>query len=605
MLVMDIENSSGRPEYVRARLQDDASALMDRALYEAGLAVGEYTVDERGDGALIVLPPDASKSRITDVFAHRLPLWLRRLAGQRSELARLRLRIGLNCGDASVTDQGSWLGTAVDTLFRLVDAAPTKQALAAASDALMVLIVSDAWYADAVRPGLGDTFEDDFRPLTIASHGRDFPAWLTLPGISSRETAEDSGDSTSQDPTRRTSADAAASFEDLRVKVLLPAAQSGEADAHEAAADKLRILGAGEHAAPVRRLLREWAAADDPGLRATAAYALGRRAGQIEPAEAGALLTALAPQPHTLVAAAVTRACVLAAAGEAADDPRGMWVFRMLEGWIGHRDGRVRRAAGRALMALAADLEREGDPRAAALEYAIRAREQEAGTPSPASSDSATAARNALPAHGLAADSSTHAPDQTGDPGSAEPRNPAGRPGPGAPEEGPAPWPGLVWFGEIDPQVGRSVAALWRAALVSPEFAMSAGRALDLYAQRVEPYPERREALVRLAARTAAGRERARGTVVLRARRWVRRPEAGAPLTGSLLLAVLDPVYAAARIDAAGHADADSEAGGRPPPARLRSARNAHRAQRHRERNTNRPPSRIQGRNPNHDHRCR
>ena len=182
-MVVDIENSSGRPEYVRGRLQRDTHDVIGRALAEAGVKSGEFTLDERGDGALVTLPSDASKSRLTEVCLHSLPAQLRRLAVQHSEFGRLRLRVSLNAGDISRTDQGSWLGTAVDTAFRLVDAEATKAALAASKDAVMVLIVSDSWFEDVVRPGLGAAMDDEFRKLTITSHQRDFPAWLALPGV--------------------------------------------------------------------------------------------------------------------------------------------------------------------------------------------------------------------------------------------------------------------------------------------------------------------------------------------------------------------------------------------------------------------------------------
>ena len=183
IVVVDIENSSGRPEYVRARLQRDTHEAIGEALGEAGLKPGEYSFDERGDGALITLPSDASKTRLTEVCLHSLPARLRRLAAQQNELGRLRLRVALNAGDISRTAQGSWLGTAVDTTFRLVDAAATKAALAGAPEAVMVLIVSGSWFEDVVRPGLGAAQEDEFRALTISTHQREFPAWLALPGV--------------------------------------------------------------------------------------------------------------------------------------------------------------------------------------------------------------------------------------------------------------------------------------------------------------------------------------------------------------------------------------------------------------------------------------
>src|SRR5260370_32771020 len=55
ILVVDVENSSGRPEYVRARLQRDTHEAIGYALAQAGVEPGGYQVDERGDGALVVL----------------------------------------------------------------------------------------------------------------------------------------------------------------------------------------------------------------------------------------------------------------------------------------------------------------------------------------------------------------------------------------------------------------------------------------------------------------------------------------------------------------------------------------------------------------------
>ena len=181
-MVVDIENSSGRPEYVRARLQRDAHDLIGRTLTEAGAASEDWSLAERGDGALIVLPSGTSKTRLTEVCLHGLPARLRRLAAQHSEFGRLRLRVALSAGEISRTEQGSWLGDAVDGAFRLNDAAATKAALADSADAVMVLVVSGRWFEDVVRPGLGAAEEHEFRQHTVTTHGREFPAWLALPG---------------------------------------------------------------------------------------------------------------------------------------------------------------------------------------------------------------------------------------------------------------------------------------------------------------------------------------------------------------------------------------------------------------------------------------
>ncbi|GAA1940695.1 hypothetical protein [Kitasatospora viridis] len=182
ILVVDIENSSGRPADVRLRLQRDTADLVGFVLAEAGTDPRSCTIDERGDGALVVLPSGSAKTALTDACLHQLPGRLGRLARQHTELARLRLRIALHAGELVRTAQGSWLGDAVDQTFRLADSPLVKEALAAAPEALMALVVSESWFDGVVRPGLCAAREQDFRPLSFTSHGRRFDARLALPG---------------------------------------------------------------------------------------------------------------------------------------------------------------------------------------------------------------------------------------------------------------------------------------------------------------------------------------------------------------------------------------------------------------------------------------
>ena len=189
ILVVDIEESSSRPADVRVRLQRDAAELIDATLADAGVNPDDCSIDERGDGALLVLPPTAVKTLLTDACLHRLPMRLERLAQQHAAIARLRLRIALNSGELIRTAQGSWLGDAVDRTFRLADAQLTKDVLADARDATMALVVSETWFDGTVRSGLGAAREQDFRSVDFTSHGKRFGGWLALPGACSPEAA--------------------------------------------------------------------------------------------------------------------------------------------------------------------------------------------------------------------------------------------------------------------------------------------------------------------------------------------------------------------------------------------------------------------------------
>lgn len=585
MLLMDIEGSSTRPEHVRDDLQAEAVDLVRRLVHGAGLDRTATAEFERGDGLLVVLPPDASKSRLTDVAMREVPDWLRRFNEQRNDLGRLRLRLGFTFGDASMTKDGNLLGTAVDSLFRLVDSAPAKRALAADPGAVLVLIMSDSWFQEAVAPGLGSTFVDELVELTVYSHGREFPARLALLGRGGSGEAGDGSAAAFGPGSDRQAAlielCATAGLGGLREQILAPAAAGADPDRHEAAAIRLALAGRGIAARQVRGLIREWAVDEPAGVRAVAARALGRRAGAMEAVEAASLLTGLAADDRALVQRAVCAGLVTAVqveldgrlggaavvagpagagagvgsgvgvgvgadsgsrAGSGAEaegasgdtdasdtsrtsDPSATagpagsgwgsgvdgWPVDLAASWLRHRDGRVRRVARLAALALLTEVEQEAG--------GVPGPE---GSPSPPPADRRGFTLVDRP--GAAADdddlraAAEAALDQ---PVAAEP-----------------PWPGLLWYADQDPAAGRSVARLWTAVLAASETMRPARAALDLLARRAEPYRPRRIALARLIARAASMYPET-------GPRWERRaddwsdPRSGAPQTAALVLGVL------------------------------------------------------------------
>jgi hypothetical protein len=336
----------------------------------------------------------------------------------------------------------------------------------------------------------------------------------------------------------------AGSFDQVRAAIVTPWAAAEDGERNHGAALALGVAGEdGALAGPIRRLVRAWVEAEIPGLRATAARALGRQVGGIGQAEAAGLLTELAADEHEAVADAVCRsltgrvgrALVVRAESSAADlagaelesgggngngsatgigtgsgdDGRGNGetgtgedlaagddeaaaaVFGLVEQWTGHRDVRVRRTAQLTVLGLVTDLTREGDPHTAGLVRAGR-----------------TVGRR------LAAQ---------------RPAAPGGE----------ASWPGLLWFAERGPDLSRQVGRLWAAVLTSAEFSRPAKQVLDQWAGQVEHSREHREALGRLLF-AAAERERVRRILGRRAAAWARPPGAAAPRTGALVISLLN-----------------------------------------------------------------
>jgi hypothetical protein len=134
--------------------------------------------EDRGDGALIVAPPDVEPTALLDPFAHHLTALLRRSNKLASDPARLRVRAAVHTGRIHADERGI-AGRALVHLFRLLDAPAVKRALNASGTDLG-LVVSDHLYAQAQAHG-GFFNPAAYRTLTIRHKETRARAWLWLP----------------------------------------------------------------------------------------------------------------------------------------------------------------------------------------------------------------------------------------------------------------------------------------------------------------------------------------------------------------------------------------------------------------------------------------
>jgi hypothetical protein len=142
--------------------------------------------EDRGDGVLVLVPPEVPKARLVTGLPDRLEAALARhnRAMQRRDAARaaamqIRLRVALHAGEVTF-DQHGVVGTAIDHTFRLADALPLKAALAA-SPVACALIVSDWFYTDVVYHHQ-DARPDSYRHIGCEVKGTQLSAWMRVPG---------------------------------------------------------------------------------------------------------------------------------------------------------------------------------------------------------------------------------------------------------------------------------------------------------------------------------------------------------------------------------------------------------------------------------------
>ncbi|HEU5470525.1 MAG TPA: hypothetical protein VFV67_07715 [Actinophytocola sp.] len=152
--------------------------VLNQAFTEAGVNLGKCRVEDRGDGALILLPPDIPKSLLVDRLPDRLVAGLRRYNAVHSAAATVALRLVLHAGEVHQNAHGS-VGPAINLAFRILDASDAKNALNM-SNSVLAVIASDQFYRDVIVQDPG-TAPDTYRRILVLVKETSTLAWLRLP----------------------------------------------------------------------------------------------------------------------------------------------------------------------------------------------------------------------------------------------------------------------------------------------------------------------------------------------------------------------------------------------------------------------------------------
>jgi hypothetical protein len=177
---LDIEQSTSRPDLVKAELR-----TMLYELFEAALRSADISPDrrdpfmDRGDGLLALIDP----ADLALLLSHVVPVFGQLLAGYnaaRPPQHRIRVRVAVHAGQVRDDDNGCF-GTALDITCRLLDAPAAKAALKASPGPLL-LVVSGDIYHSVVSHGPGPADREAFRHLVTAQvAGREHPGWVWAP----------------------------------------------------------------------------------------------------------------------------------------------------------------------------------------------------------------------------------------------------------------------------------------------------------------------------------------------------------------------------------------------------------------------------------------
>ncbi|WP_143035851.1 hypothetical protein [Lentzea fradiae] len=176
--IADFTNSDRRSNHMSA-LRGGLYDVLKQAFAEVGIDYDECEAEDRGDGALILVPPTFPKSSLADKLPDRLVAEVRRYNSTRVDEARIKLRMAMHAGDIRKDDHG-WVGPSVNTAFRLLDAHDAKVALRQ-SDGLLALVASDHFYSEVISQDPG-TAPETYRRIEVLIKSFTGHAWLRLHG---------------------------------------------------------------------------------------------------------------------------------------------------------------------------------------------------------------------------------------------------------------------------------------------------------------------------------------------------------------------------------------------------------------------------------------
>jgi hypothetical protein len=182
LLAVDIAEfgAPGRDDDVQYYLRAALYNLLECAFNQSGLPWAECACEDRGDGALIVIPPEIPVTSVLSELPRQISSLLRHHNRLSSQSAHMQLRVAAHVGYIR-RDRYGFTGNAIIHIFRLLDAPSLRQFLAN-SRADMAFAVSDYVFTTLICRNATATDPGAFRPLEVEVKETSTLAWAHLLG---------------------------------------------------------------------------------------------------------------------------------------------------------------------------------------------------------------------------------------------------------------------------------------------------------------------------------------------------------------------------------------------------------------------------------------
>ncbi len=180
IMVVDVERfgDPSRTNLDQLAVRDGLYKALTQAFEKTQIVGANCVIEDRGDGALVLVPPEVPKSRlVTSIPAALVTAICGHNAGC-SVQARIRLRMALHAGEIHQDAHGV-VGAAINHTFRLAEVPVLKSALDRSSGVLAVIVSS--WFFDEVVRHNPAADPGSYRPVQVAVKETETVAWIRLP----------------------------------------------------------------------------------------------------------------------------------------------------------------------------------------------------------------------------------------------------------------------------------------------------------------------------------------------------------------------------------------------------------------------------------------
>jgi hypothetical protein len=183
LFVCDIASfgDQSRTDLHRHKLRTALYDGLRRSFDDTGVPYAACYREDRGDGALVAVPPAVDTTVLLTSLVQRLRAAVRQHNDVSVRTAQMQLRLAVHTGIVH-SDAEGLVGTAVNHAFRILEARQLKRVLQR-TGAELALIASERVYDDVIRHGLGLVNPAEYHQVELEVKETRACAWITVPGM--------------------------------------------------------------------------------------------------------------------------------------------------------------------------------------------------------------------------------------------------------------------------------------------------------------------------------------------------------------------------------------------------------------------------------------